>query len=72
MNDFFQERIKVLKAMHLIVKNMNNEKAYAHWTEYGMCDNPTEEDFQDVARDWFEEAGSIFNEVVRLYGKEGY
>lgn len=68
----FARRVEVLKAMHLIVQNMSDEYAYELWVTEGMPNCPTEEDFYDVARDWFEETSMVFTNVVKRYGKGGY
>lgn len=71
MNEF-ERRIEVLKAMHTIVTNMNDEYAYNLWTTEGMPDCPDEYDFQDVAREYFEETTAVFTNVIKRYGKNGY
>ena len=67
-----QRRIAVLKAMHTIVVNMNDEYAYELWITEGIPDEPDEMDFQDVAREYFEETTSVFTNVIKRYGKYGY
>ena len=71
MNEF-ERRIEVLKAMHTIVKNMNDEYAYELWITEGMPDEPDESDFQDVAYEYFEETTAVFTNVIKRYGKNGY
>lgn len=71
MNEF-ERRIEVLKAMHTIVTNMNDEYAYELWITEGMPDCPDEYDFQDVAREYFEETTAVFTNVIKRYGKNGY
>lgn len=71
MNEF-ERRIEVLKAMHTIVTNMNDEYAYELWVTEGMPDEPDEYDFQEVAREYFEETTAVFTNVIKRYGKNGY
>lgn len=71
MNEF-ERRIEVLKAMHTIVTNMNDEYAYELWITEGMPDEPDEYDFQEVAREYFEETTAVFTNVIKRYGKNGY
>lgn len=67
-------RLEHLKAMHLIICNMNHEGAYYdHWI-YIVPDQPTESDMVDIADDdeEFDEACALFVRIVSRYGKHGF
>ena len=52
------KRTALLKRMHNVISNISNEDYYMAWI-YIMPDEPTEEDFIDIAED-----DSIFNEIL--------
>lgn len=54
-------RIEKLKAMHNIMLNINDESYYYTWV-YTIPDEPTEEDFIDIAEDI-----EAYNEVEELF-----
>ena len=66
-------RIEVLKAMHLIMIHMNNEEAYWYWVELAVPDEPSEDDYEFIAKDdgAFEDCVEHFRRVVKLYMKDG-
>lgn len=55
------KRIALLKRMHDVMLNISNEDYYMAWI-YIMPDEPTEEDFIDIAED-----EDMFNEVLYHY-----
>ena len=67
-----EKRITLLKAMHTIMLNMNNEQAYYTWV---MCmpDEPTEDDFVSTADDddFFDAAKETFEYIMKEYIKDG-
>lgn len=73
MSKDVKARFEILKMMHELVINMNNENAYMSWI-YLVPDEATEEDFMDIAEDEsdFDEVCHMFNVLVRKYGKDGY
>lgn len=66
-------RIEVLKAMHLIMQSMNNEEAYWYWATYAVPDEPSEDDFESIAenKDEFDDCVNTFRRAMNLYGKDG-
>lgn len=67
-----EKRITLLKAMHTIMLNMNNEQAYYTWIMV-MPDEATEEDFVDTADDddFFDAAKETFEYIMKEYIKDG-
>ncbi len=67
------KRFEQTKAMHTIVRNLNDENAYMRWIEL-VPDEATEEDLVDIADDdeLFDEACGLFTRLVARYGKDGY
>lgn len=55
------KRVALLKRMHNVMMNIDNEDYYMAWI-YIMPDQPTEEDFLDIAED-----EALFNEVLYHY-----
>ena len=62
-------RIAQLKAMHSLMQEANDEEIYGSWT-YFMPDEPSEEDFRDIAMD-DEEYNECFDKFVKLIADEG-
>ncbi len=54
-------RIRKLKAMHELVLNIDDENYYMTWI-YTIPDEPTEEDFIDIAEDV-----EMYNEIEELF-----
>lgn len=70
MNKFAKEsRITQLKAMHKLMCNANDEDIYMSWILL-MPDEPTEQDFVDIAED-DEDYNDCFDLFVRLIAKKG-
>ena len=69
-----QQRIDLLKAMHEIMINMNNEDAYFSWVTLGVPDEPQEDDFESIASDpeGFKETTDHFTRVFKRYIKDGF
>lgn len=44
-------RAEMLKSLHEIMMNMNNEDAYDEWIVCGVPDGATDEDFTEIAED---------------------
>lgn len=64
-----ETRIKQLKAMHELMTLANDEDIYMAWI-YTMPDEPSEEDFEDIAED-DEMYNECFDAFVRLIKHEG-
>ena len=62
-------RINQLKAMHNLMLEANDENIYMTWI-YRMPDEPSEEDFIDIAMD-DEQYNGCFDLFVKLIAKEG-
>lgn len=62
-------RVRQLKAMHALMCDANDEEIYGAWV-YTMPDEPTEEDFIDIAMD-DKAYNECFDAFLRLIGKDG-
>ena len=62
-------RIRQLKAMHELMTLANDENIYMAWI-YTMPDEPSEEDFEDIAED-DEMYNECFDAFVRLIKHDG-
>lgn len=62
-------RVAQLKAMHNLMTEANDESIYMTWI-YRMPDQPSEEDFIDIAMD-DEEYNACFDLFVKLIVKDG-
>ena len=62
-------RVKQLKAMHELMLNANDEEIYMSWICI-MPDEPSEEDFVDIALD-DEQYNECFDTFVRLITRNG-
>lgn len=69
----FQERAKLIKAMHTIMLAMNDERAYMAWIDV-VPDCPYEEDFFYIAGDveLYDETCKLFRHILSTYGKSGF
>lgn len=67
-------KIEHTKAMHTIVKSMNNEDAYAEWVNC-MPDEPSEDDFEMFAEEenveLFGTLVNLFVDIMKKYSKDG-
>lgn len=70
MNNWtLRARIAQLKAMHELMLNANNEEIYMRWILL-MPDEPTEDDFVNIAEDT-EEYNEFFDFFVKLIADKG-
>jgi DNA-directed RNA polymerase subunit RPC12/RpoP len=65
----FKARTEQLKAMHELMLNANDEEIYMSWI-YLMPDEPSEEDFEDIAMD-DEQYNECFDLFIELIKDEG-
>jgi len=65
----FEARMEQLKAMHELMRNANDETVYMTWI-YLMPDEPSEEDFKDIAMD-DEQYNDCFDLFVELIQGKG-
>lgn len=71
MNEYLiKSRFILLQKLHSIIKNMNDENAYLSWI-YFVPDEPSEQDFLDIAEDddSFEEVCKQFVILFNKYKK---
>lgn len=66
-------RVKLLMAMDTVIDAINDERAYFEWITL-IPDQPTLEDFQDIAEDndLYAEACLLFRQLLKRYGKSGF
>lgn len=66
------ERFQIAKAMHEIIRCMNNENAYMEWI-YTVPDEASDEDLMDIAKDdeLFADACSAFKSIFTEYQADG-
>lgn len=67
------DRTEHVKAMNLVIRNMNDETAYMSWINW-VPDRATELDCVDVADDdeLFDDVCAMFRYLIRDYGKHGF
>lgn len=68
-----RKRVEILKAMHTIIVNTNDEDAYMRWI-YLVPDEPEEDDFDDIAQDddLYGECCVLFRSLMKEYGESGF
>ena len=68
-----RERYEIMKAMHTLIRAMNDEGAYCSWI-YTVPDGATDDDLWDIAEDdeLFAEACTAFKSAMKDYGKSGF
>ncbi|MBP3708306.1 MAG: hypothetical protein J6J36_06840 [Clostridia bacterium] len=57
-----QLRVEQLKAMNTCILTSNDEELIEEWLVYGVPDEPTEEDFYDIA-----ENGEAYAECIKIF-----
>lgn len=62
MDEKRETRLKNLKRMHDIACRMNIEDAYEYWSTYGIPDEPSEDDYVDIA-----ESDNLYEDIVRAF-----
>lgn len=68
-----QEKFELLKAMHTIIRMMNDEGAYFEWI-YTIPDEADDEELMDIAEndnETFAEAVTEFYRIIRKYREGG-
>ena len=73
MTNGFAVRLRKIKAMHEIVLSMNHEGAYYDRWILVVPDQPTEEDFEELAEDeeYFGDAVRCFKGIIEDYLEDG-
>ena len=68
------KRIENVRNMHNLVCGLNNENAYMWWIEDAVPDEPSDDDFIDIAEDdeMYEECIETFLKILTKYGKDGF
>ena len=66
-------RYEVIKSMHKIICNMNNEEAYLRWI-YLVPDEATDDDFRSIAsnKNLMADCEQVFCKIIEDYGKDGF
>lgn len=66
-------RVEELRLMHETMISMNDEEAYMEWITYGVPDEPSDDDFIDIAGedDLYEDACREFKGIFKRYRKYG-
>lgn len=64
-------RAEQLEAMHNVMCCANDEEIYMHWVTVGVPDEPSREDFLEIAADT-DEYNAIVDLFIRLVQKDGY
>ena len=66
------ERYEIVKAMHTIIKSMNNENAYMRWI-YIVPDEASNEDLMDIAQsdELFADTCNAFKSIFTDYNASG-
>jgi len=69
----FENRIRILRRMQSVATRMNIEDAYEYWSAYGIPDEPTDDDFIDIAEDddAYEDIVRVFVSIIYHYGQYG-
>lgn len=67
-------RAEMLMAMHDAVINLGDEELYMDWVTLAVPDEPTPEDFYDIAEDenFFEECSKLFRRLVEIDEANNY
>ena len=67
------ERYKLMKAMHTIVRTMNNEDAYYEWINI-VPDEADDNELMDIAQDdeLFADSCNAFKSIMQVYGDDGF
>lgn len=67
MNTTVKFRVAQLKAMHAFMLTANDEELYYKWITLAVPDEPTEEDFVDIAedKDFYQECCDVFTRIVQ-------
>lgn len=73
MDEKKKARIEILKRMQNVACRMNLECAYEYWSMYGIPDEPSEDDYVDIADDdeQYEEIAQIFVNMIYRYAHYG-
>lgn len=71
MNVQLESRVGLLKRLHDIMMNMNDEDCYFRWITW-VPDEPTEEDFRSIAEDdeEFHDVLDFFSMLFNTYKDE--
>ena len=67
------EKFETLKSMNIIIKNMNDESAYAAWV-YIIPDGADDDELMEIAEEddeSFKDACKLFAKLVKKYMKYG-
>jgi hypothetical protein len=65
----FKERIAVIKAMDLIIHNLNDERDIFWWLENGVPDGEINEDTPEEDLQWLVEEDDMFADIMSTFTK---
>lgn len=68
-----KERKEVVRSMHHLISELNNEDAYLEWISAAVPDCPCDEDYENIAEDeeLFTETIKSFNQIWDNYISDG-
>ncbi len=68
-----EEKINTLKMMDNIARKVNDEELfYNYWLAFGIPDEASEEDYEDLAEDpFYEEMEEVFKKLMKMALKDG-
>lgn len=68
-----EERKEVLRSMHHLISELNNENAYLEWISVAVPDCPSDDDYEFIAEDedCFVEAINAFKYIWDKYISDG-
>lgn len=66
-----EQRIQLLKQMNQYIIDLGDEEVYEAWFSLGVPDEPTEEDYEFIAKDakHFAFICSMLGQIVKRYDK---
>ena len=68
-----KEREKVVRSMHTLILELNNEGAYEEWISVAVPDCPSDEDYEFIAEDedCFVTTVNAFKHIWKTYISDG-
>lgn len=68
-----KEREKVVRSMHTLILELNNEDAYEEWISVAVPDCPCDEDYEFIAEDedCFVTTVNAFKRIWKTYISDG-
>lgn len=68
-----EERTEVLRSMHYLISELNNENAYLEWISVAVPDCPSDDDYEFIAEDedCFVTTVNAFKRIWKTYISDG-